>query len=57
MKKVTLVLAVVALLATACNNSNTSSEVIDSTLVDSVTVDSLTLDSVALDTTIVDTAK
>lgn len=51
MKKVTLVLAVVALLSTACGNSNTSSEVTDSTSVDSVVLDSseVKTDSVQLD--------
>lgn len=57
MKKVTLVLVVVALLATACGNSNTSSEVIDSTSVDSVSIDTVAIDSALVDTTVVDSAK
>jgi len=57
MRKLTLVLGVVALLATACGNSNTSSEVIDSTSVDSVSTDSLAIDSSVVDTTVVDSAK
>jgi hypothetical protein len=57
MRKLTLVLGVVALLATACGNSTPSSEVIDSTSVDSVSIDTVAIDSALVDTTVVDSAK